>query len=255
MSRKDFTKVLYPLIGAFIIVAIWHFYVVFFEVSVVVLPGPDVVIDAILENPKLLMEEGWATLLACLYGFGLAVLIGIPLAVLMTDSRPMNLMFYPLLIATQSVPKVAIAPILLIWFGTGLESKLAIAFFIAFFPMVVDTATGLRSTPPELLELARSLRSNYWQIFFKVRFPSALPHIFSGAKVAVTLAVIGAVIGEFVGGTDGLGSLLMVANSQINSPLAWASLVGLSIIGILLYLMVVGAEWLLMPWARQIDGH
>jgi NitT/TauT family transport system permease protein len=221
----------------------------------VVVPRPGVVLDAIIENPLLLLEEGWATLLACVLGFVLAVVIGIPLAVLMTDSRAMNLMFYPLLIATQSVPKVAIAPILLIWFGTGLESKLAIAFFIAFFPMIVDTATGLRATPAELLELARSLRSSYWQIFFKIRFPAALPHIFSGAKVAVTLAVIGTVIGEFVGGSDGLGSLLLVANSQINSPLAWAALVGLSILGIILYMAVVAAEWVLMPWARATANH
>ena len=199
--------------------------------------------------------EGWETFLACIYGFGLAVILGIPIAVLMTDSRALNLMFYPLLIATHSVPKVAIAPILLVWFGTGIESKLAIAFFISFFPMVVDTATGLRSTPGELLELARSLKCTYFQIFFKIRFPAALPHIFSGAKIAVTLAVIGVVIGEFVGGSDGLGSLLMVANSQINTPLAWAALVFLSILGILLYLMVVIAERVFMPWLKISTGH
>jgi NitT/TauT family transport system permease protein len=255
MSASGLTRFAYPLIGAILIIGAWDLYVVVFDISVVVVPRPGVVLDAIIENPLLLLEEGWATLLACVLGFALAVVIGIPLAVLMTDSRAMNLMFYPLLIATQSVPKVAIAPILLIWFGTGLESKLAIAFFIAFFPMIVDTATGLRATPAELLELARSLRSSYWQIFFKIRFPAALPHIFSGAKVAVTLAVIGTVIGEFVGGSDGLGSLLLVANSQINSPLAWAALVGLSILGIILYMAVVAAEWVLMPWARATANH
>lgn len=255
MNRHGLLKFVYPAIGGGLIVLLWDLYVVQFDISPVVLPRPGVVLGAIIEDYPLLLEEGWITLLECLYGFGLAVAIGIPLALVMTDSRPLNLMFYPLLISAQSIPKVAIAPILMIWFGTGLESKLAIAFFISFFPMVVDTATGLRATPVELLELARSLRCSYAQIFFKIRFPSALPFIFSGAKVAVTLAVIGGVIGEFVGGSEGLGALLLVANSQVNSPLAWAALVGLSLLGIILYLAVVLAERILMPWGQDVRGH
>lgn len=255
MNRHNLIKFVYPVIGGGLIVLLWDLYVVQFEISPVVLPRPGVVLGAIIEEYPLLLEEGWITLLECLYGFGLAVAIGIPLALVMTDSRPLNLMFYPLLISAQSIPKVAIAPILMIWFGTGLESKLAIAFFISFFPMVVDTATGLRATPVELLELARSLRCSYAQIFFKIRFPSALPFIFSGAKVAVTLAVIGGVIGEFVGGSEGLGALLLVANSQVNSPLAWAALVGLSLLGIILYLAVVLAERILMPWGQDVRHH
>ena len=255
MKQHNVRRIIYPTLGLIIIVLIWDLYVTIFDLSEVVLPRPGVVLSAISDEWKALLLEGWKTFLACVYGFALAVIFGIPIAVLMTDSRALNLMFYPLLIATQSVPKVAIAPILLVWFGTGIESKLAIAFFISFFPMVVDTATGLRSTPGELLELARSLKCTYSQIFFKIRFPAALPHIFSGAKIAVTLAVIGVVIGEFVGGSDGLGSLLMVANSQINTPLAWAALVFLSILGILLYLMVVIAERVFMPWLKISTGH
>jgi NitT/TauT family transport system permease protein len=248
MTGDLLKKVIYPTVGFIITILLWDSYVVLFDISEVVLPRPGIILNAIIEEYPALLSEGIKTLLACIYGFILSVVIGIPIAVLMTDSKPLNLMFYPLLIATQSVPKVAIAPILLIWFGTGIESKLAIAFFIAFFPMIVDTATGLRATPKELLELAQSLKCNYFQTFFKIRFPSALPHIFSGAKVAITLAVIGVVIGEFVGGSDGLGSLLMVANSQINTPLAWAALVFLSFLGIFLYVLVVLAENFLIPW-------
>ena len=251
MKREALLKILYPAVGFIITIVVWDLYVVLFDLSEVVLPRPVVILSAISQEWRALFIEGFATLLACLYGFGLSIVIGVPIAVLMTDSKPLNLMFYPLLIATQSVPKVAIAPILLIWFGTGIESKLAIAFFISFFPMVVDTATGLRATPKELIELSKSLKASYLQTFVKIRFPSALPYIFSGAKVAVTLAVIGVVIGEFVGGSDGLGSLLMVANSQINSPLAWASLVFLSFLGILLYLLVVVAEQLIIPWNEK----
>ena len=149
------------------------------------------------------------------------------------------------------MPKVAIAPVVLVWFGLGLQSKLAIAFLVAFFPIVVDTATGLQSTPAGLLELARSLRASSLQVFAKVQFPAALPFIFSGAKVAVTLAVIGAVIGEFVGSVSGLGNLLLTANSQLDSALAWAALIWLSILGIVLFVAVALAERLLMPWGES----
>jgi len=194
-----------------------------------------------------------AIVLSPLVGFALAMAIGIPIAVIMTYSRIANQMFYPLLVASQSIPKVAVAPILLVWFGTGIKSKLAMAFVIAFFPVVVDTATGLRSTSPELIELARSLQCTRLQTFFKIQLPSALPSIFSGAKIAVTLSVIGAVIGEFIGSNEGLGNLLLTANSQLNSPLVWASLTVLSVLGVILYGFVVVAERLLMPWAVDAD--
>lgn len=254
MIRQRTLQIFYPLAGAAIILAVWHFYVVVFNVPYVVLPTPLQVAQTIFSRFGLLMEEAWVTALECIYGFALSLAIGIPIAVIMTYSRNANLMFYPLLVASQSIPKVAVAPILLIWFGTGMQSKLAMAFVIAFFPIVVDTATGLRSTSPELLELARSLQCSRLQTFFKIQLPSALPSIFSGAKIAVTLAVIGAVIGEFIGSNEGLGNLLLTANSQLDSALVWASLVILSVLGMALYGAVVIAEKLLMPWAAQADA-
>ncbi|HTM74811.1 MAG TPA: ABC transporter permease [Pseudolabrys sp.] len=248
MSKRA-SHFLYPLAGTLIIVLAWHYYVVLFHVPVVVLPTPMQVLQAMVQESRALLEEGWITALECIYGFALAMAIGIPIAVTMTYSRIANQMFYPLLVASQSIPKVAIAPILLVWFGTGLKSKLAMAFVIAFFPVVVDTATGLRSTSPELLELARSLQCSRLQTFFKIQLPSALPSIFSGAKIAVTLAVIGAVIGEFIGSNEGLGNLLLTANSQLNTPLVWAALIVLSVLGMVLYGIVVVAEKFLMPWA------
>ncbi|HZP70679.1 MAG TPA: ABC transporter permease [Pseudolabrys sp.] len=248
MSRHA-ANFLYPLAGTLIIVLAWHYYVVLFHVPVVVLPTPLQVLQAMIQESRALLEEGWVTALECIYGFVLAMVIGIPIAVTMTYSRIASQMFYPLLVASQSIPKVAVAPILLVWFGTGLQSKLAMAFVIAFFPVVVDTATGLRSTSPELLELARSLQCSRLQTFFKIQLPSALPSIFSGAKIAVTLAVIGAVIGEFIGSNEGLGNLLLTANSQLNAPLVWAALIVLSALGMLLYGVVVVAENILMPWA------
>lgn len=246
-------RVVYPLAGLLLIVIAWEAYVQLANVSKIVLPSPSDILIVSWQRSDLLLRETLPTALESLYGFALAVLIGVPLAVCVSSSRILNLSLYPILIATQSVPKVAIAPIILVWFGLGMQSKLAIAFLVAFFPIVVDTATGLQATPPGLMELARSLRASRWQIFWKVQFPAALPFIFAGAKVAVTLAVIGAVIGEFVGSVNGLGNLLLSANSQLNGPLAWAALVWLSVLGVVLFLAVAGAERILMPWTGA--GH
>ena len=252
MKRNPLERTLYPLVGLIAIVALWQGYVRLTGISRIVLPSPSDIFFASVHNYGLLLRETWPTLTATVFGFGIALALGIPLAVCVANSRLLNLALYPILVATQSVPKVAIAPIVLVWFGFGMQSKLAIAFLVAFFPIVVDTATGLRATPTGLLELARSLRASRWQVFLKVQMPAALPFIFSGAKVAITLAVIGAVIGEFVGSVDGLGNLLLTANSQLESPLAWAALIWLSVLGILLFAAVALVERLAMPWA-EID--
>jgi NitT/TauT family transport system permease protein len=253
MMPRDLKNMLYPLLGVAAILAMWQIYVSAFGINRIVLPGPFDILQASVNNWSILLKETWPTFLESVLGFAIAVVIGIPVAVCVANSRALNLTLYPILIATQSIPKVAVAPIILVWFGLGLQSKLVIAFLVAFFPIVVDTATGMRATPAGLLELARSLRASSLQIFLKVQFPAALPFIFAGAKVAVTLAVIGAVIGEFVGSLNGLGNLLLTANSQLDSPLAWAALIWLSALGILLFAAVVGVERLIMPWSDH--GH
>ena len=254
MTPRDLKTALYPLVGVAIILVIWQVYVSTFGVNRIVLPGPFDILNASITNWQILLKESWPTFLESVLGFALAVAIGIPVAVCVANSRVLNLTLYPILIATQSIPKVAVAPIILVWFGLGLQSKLVIAFLVAFFPIVVDTAAGMRATPPGLLELARSLRASPLQVFLKVQFPAALPFIFAGAKVAVTLAVIGAVIGEFVGSLNGLGNLLLTANSQLDGPLAWAALVWLSVLGILLFAVVVVTERIVMPWSDS-GGH
>jgi NitT/TauT family transport system permease protein len=253
MTLRDLKSALYPLLGVAVILVIWQIYVSAFGISRIVLPGPIEILRASMANWPILLKESWPTFLESVLGFGIALVVGIPVAVCVANSRVLNLTLYPILIATQSIPKVAVAPIVLVWFGLGLQSKLVIAFLVAFFPIVVDTAAGMRATPPGLLELARSLRASAFQIFLKVQFPAALPFIFAGAKVAVTLAVIGAVIGEFVGSLNGLGNLLLTANSQLDGPLAWAALVWLSVLGILLFGAVVVVERLVMPWSDV--GH
>ena len=194
------------------------------------------------------MAEGWITLLESLYGFVLAFVLGVPLAVAIAGSRTLNLMFYPLLIATQSLPKVALAPLILVWLGTGMESKLAIAWLVAFFPIVVDTATGLRNTPAEFLDLAtRGARQPLADL---------LEDTLSRGAAVCHLRLEGR---DHLGGdrrgdrrihrlNEGLGNLLLVANSQINIPLAFACLIGLAVIGIGLYAAVAAVELALKPW-------
>jgi len=248
MRLRLLSQIGYPLAGVVLILIAWVLICWIGNLPTVVLPTPDKVFRAFVARRDLLLSEGWITLKETLYGFFLALAIGLPLAVAVANSRTLNLMFYPLLVGLQSVPKVALAPIILVWLGTGLESKLAVVWLVAFFPIIVDTAAGLRATPKELLELAHSLRATPMQIFFKVQFPAALPFVITGAKVAITLAVIGAVIGEFVGSSEGLGFLLLAATSQLDTPLAFAALFALSFLGVLVYLLVELAERLIAPW-------
>jgi NitT/TauT family transport system permease protein len=248
MRPRLVSQFLYPLAGILLIIAVWVLACWLANIPTVVLPSPAKVLRALVLRSDLLLSESWVTLRETLYGFVLALLVGLPLAVAVANSRPLNLMFYPLLIALQSVPKVALAPMILVWLGTGLESKLAIVWLVAFFPIIVDTAAGLRATPKELLELAQSLNASPLQIFLKVQLPAALPFVVTGAKVAITLAVIGAVIGEFVGSSEGLGFLLLTATSQLDTPLAFAALFALSVLGIFVYALVGLGERLMSSW-------
>lgn len=252
ISSDAVTRIAYPVLGLLLLLLLWQGYIVLFDVPQAVLPRPLAVWNATVNNLPLLLSEGRVTLLESVYGFLLAFFLGIPIAVAISSSRTLNLMFYPLLIATQALPKVALAPLILVWLGTGIESKLAIAWLVAFFPIVVDTATGLRSTPTEMLDLAASVRASGWQTFWKIKFPAALPFVITGSKVAITLAVIGAVIGEFISSNEGLGNLLLVANSQVNTPLAFAALLALAVLGMVLYAAVAFIDIALKPWFSEV---
>jgi NitT/TauT family transport system permease protein len=158
---------------------------------------------------------------------------------------------YPLLLALQSTPKVAIAPLLALWIGFGAAPKIIVVFLVCFFPIIVATASGLTAVPPQLIDLIRSLSASQIQTFIKIRFPTAMPHIFVGLKIAITFAVIGAVIGEFVGSENGLGYLILVSTSQSRTPLAFGALVLLTIMSIGLYYAVALVERIVVPWAPR----
>src|SRR5258705_7707892 len=244
MRTRVASQVGYPLLGVLLILVTWLLICWIGNLPTVVLPTPDKVLRAFIDRFDLLVSEGWFTLKETLGGFLLALLIGLPISIGIANSRPLNLMFYRLVVALQAVPKVALGPIVMIWLGTGMQSKLAIVWLVGFFPTIVDTTAGLRATPKELLELARSLRASPMQIFLKIQFPAALPFVLTGAKVGMTLAVIG----EFVSSSEGLGYLLLSATSQLDTPLAFAALFALSLLGILSYLLVELAELLVASW-------
>lgn len=211
-------------------------------------PRPGQVWDRIVGDWSSLMYHSYVTLYETVVGFLLASVLGLGTAVLIAYSRTMDKALYPIVLFAQVIPKIAIAPLLVVWFGNGLTPKIILAVLIAFFPVVVSGVAGLRSTDPELLELSSTMGASRWQTFRKIRFPNALPHLMAGEKVAVTLAVVGAVVGEFVGASEGLGYVLLVANGNLDSAQLFAALILMSLIGILLFVIVEVAEALLIPW-------
>jgi NitT/TauT family transport system permease protein len=213
-----------------------------------IMPAPSEIAVEAWEWRYRFIGHSWVTLYETLGGFALSIVVGVPLATLIVYSPWMRRALYPLIVLLQAVPKIAVAPVLLLVIGYGEIPKMIVAFLVAFFPIVVDTATGLAATPPELLELSRSYRASAFKTFVKVRFPMALPFFFSGLKVAITLAVIGAVVGEFIGSDKGLGYVILSATSYWKTELAFASMILLSLIAIVLFGAVCLVERLVCPW-------
>lgn len=246
-SRARFSAIFYPIIVIAAVIAIWEAGTHLFGVPAFLLPPPSAVVMSLKEHWPLVLQYGWATMVEIVLGYALSIVVGIPLALAIFLWPPFARSIYPLLVSSQAMPKVAIAPLFIVWFGFGLLPKVLIAFMIAFFPIVIDTAVGLGSIEPEKIYLARSMGFGPVATFFKIRLPNALPSIFGGLKIAITLAVVGAVVGEFVGGDAGLGYLLMVANGSMDTPLLFAGLVGLTVLGVGFYLLVEIAEGIAIP--------
>ncbi|MEU4679303.1 ABC transporter permease [Micromonospora sp. NPDC023737] len=218
------------------------------------LPTPGQVWATMTEDWSFLMRNTYVTLYETVIGFVLAALLGLGTAVLIVYSRTLEKAVYPIVLFAQVIPKIAIAPLLVAWFGVGLTPKIVLAVLIAFFPVVISGVAGLRSTDPELLDLSATMGAGPWRTFRKIRFPNSLPHLMSGLKVAVTLAVVGAVVGEFVGAKEGLGYVLLVANGNLDAALLFADLFLMSLIGIVLFVVVEVAEALLIPWHASRRG-
>ncbi|AWB94812.1 ABC transporter permease [Agromyces badenianii] len=243
--------VLLPLAAVVIAIGLWWAATEIFAVPAFIVPGPQLVIETLFENFAFLMQQTLVTLLETVLGFLIAIVIGVPLAMAIARSKVLEQMLYPLLLAVNSVPKVAIAPILLVWMGFGITPKIVMVVLLCFFPIVLSTVSGLRSTPSDLVELTASLSARPIQEFTKVRLWWAMPQIFVGLKNAITLAVIGAVIGEFVGASSGLGFVIVQSGASANMALAFSAILLLAIISIALFYILVLIEKRLLPWAEE----
>jgi NitT/TauT family transport system permease protein len=237
-----------PVLLVLILLVVWDLAIRLFRIPPYLIPAPWSVVQQLVAEWPRLLKESIPTTYATLGGFALSIAFGIPMALVIAYSRTVESFVYPLLVFSQSVPKIAIAPLFVVWFGFGIIPKVIAAFMLGFFPIVVSTVMGFKSVDPDMLDLARSMKAGRLETFLRISFPQALPSIFAGLKVSITLAVVGAVVGEFVGSNSGIGYLLQIANGNFDLPLMFAALTVLSGIGVVLFVAIDVVERLLIPW-------
>lgn len=233
----------------------WDLAVRLLKIPAYLMPPPLAVLAAIVEHWRTLGIHTLWTTGTILAGFIAAAVIAIPLAMVIVVSPTLGRLIYPPMVATQAIPKIALAPLFIVWFGFGMMPKVAVAFLIAFFPIVIDTIVGLRNIEPGMIQLARSMGAPPHRVFLKLRLPNALPMIFGGLKVASALAVVGALTGEFVGSDKGLGYILLQASGNLNTALLFASLVILSLVAMVFFYAVELVERILIPWHVSQRAH
>ena len=217
-------------------------------VAPILLPPPSLVVQSMWAAPGWLLLHALHTVMEAALGFVLAVVLGIAIAVVIVHVRPLEEALYTVLVGLNSLPKVALAPLFIVWLGTGLEPKVVMALVIAIFPIVIDTVFGLRSVEPEMLDLARSMGGSPLRTLMKIRFPTALPSIFAGMKVGISLALVGAIVGEFVAANRGLGYVVMTSQGVFDTARMFAAIVLLAVLGTILFYAVDLGERTLLPW-------
>ena len=237
-----------PVLLVILIIVLWELAIRIFRIPPYLIPAPQAVVGQLVAEWPRLLKESIPTTYATLGGFALSIAFGIPMALVIAYSRTVESFVYPLLVFSQSVPKIAIAPLFVVWFGFGIIPKVICAFMLGFFPVVVSTVVGFKSVDADMIDLARSMKASRLQTFMRISLPHALPSIFAGLKVSITLAVVGAVVGEFVGSNSGIGYLLQIANGNFDLPLMFAALTVLSGIGVLLFVAIDLVERVMIPW-------
>jgi NitT/TauT family transport system permease protein len=240
-----------PALSLIVIVVIWQAITWLLAPPAWLLPSPVRIAEVSVAWSRSLPYHTAVTLYETLVGFFASIIFGIPAAILIVYSTFLQRTIYPLLLALQSMPKVAVAPLLLIWVGHGELPKIIVVFLVCFFPILVSAVSGMQAVPESLINLVRGLSAKPLQVFVKIRLPSAMPFIFVGLKVAITLAVIGAVIGEFVGAEAGLGYLILISTQQFDTALAFAAIILLTLMSIILYFAIEYVERLVIPWAIE----
>ena len=250
-SRQNW-KIAAALIG---ILVAWEVFVRSAGIKPYILPAPSVVLASLVQKLPTVLAAAGFTVQPMLIGFAIAVVIGILLALIVAFSSTLQDIIYPLIVFLQIVPKIAVAPLFIIWFGYGLMPKVLLVFLLSFFPIVVSAVTAFRSVDTDIMDLAKATGAGAWRIFWKVQVPHALPTLFTGIKVAAALSSTAAVVAEFVASDRGLGYLLLEYNGTLNTSMAFAVIIVLSAMGLVLYGIVEIIERLLIPWhvSRRID--
>ena len=240
-----------PVLGIFaVIFALWELAVRALDVPDYILPSPSVIATKIIVSWQLLLVNAFVTFQEILLGFGMSVLIAIPLAIAVVYSRIFERVAFPFMVSLQTIPKVALAPILVMWLGYGILPKVMVAFLISFFPIVINSVIGMRSAEKEMIYLVQSMGASELTTFLKIRLPKALPSIFGGLKVGMGQAVVGATVGEFIAAEQGLGYLQLISQVRLDTPLLFAAVVVLSLLGVLLFNVVAWIERIALPWSR-----
>jgi NitT/TauT family transport system permease protein len=230
------------------LIVIWQIAVDALHIPKFLLPSPLAILLDIVHTWQRLLFNAVFTSYETLLGFALSVAIGVPIAIALAASKGFERAFYPLIVATQAIPKVSVAPLLLIWFGYGLRPKIVIVVLVTFFPIVINSVVGFKSLSQNMQNLARSMGASSLQVFWRFQLPNALPGIFAGLKVASVLAIIGAIVAEFVGADIGLGYVIMNATADINVTHQFSAIVLLSLIGILFFALIERIERFCLPW-------
>jgi NitT/TauT family transport system permease protein len=256
-ARSRLSSIGLPIAGMVGMISAWWLVTFVFGIQKFLLPAPPDVVRAFLRLPGYLVTNGRVTLIETLGGFLAATVVGLLIGLLVTAAQVLERAILPVLVTVNSIPKLAVAPLLTVWLGFGQMPKMVMVFLLCFFPIVLSTMSGLAATPTDLGEVARSLSATRFQTFVKIRIPWALPQIFVGLKVAISLAVIGAVVGEFTGtGTDrGLGAVIVMSGASADTPLAFAAIGLLAVMSVGLFYLLVVAERLLLPWVREASAQ
>lgn len=255
--RLPSKNILEPLLFFIAVLALWQVLVNVVKVPNFILPAPHELYESFIAKLPIIGTHAVITFSEALGGFALSFVLGIAFAVGVVYSRHVQNTLYPLIVILYAMPKSAFAPLMVIWIGYGLFSKIAIAFLVAFFPIVVNTVVGLREIEPELLDLARIYRGSQFDIFRKIRLPNSLPYLFAGVKVALVLSVTGAIVAEFVAANQGLGYLILQANYSLDTAFAMVNLLILAVLSLVMFTAVDIVQKKFAPWStqvRQVDG-
>jgi NitT/TauT family transport system permease protein len=252
-TRRKLADLAWPSAIGLALLAGWEIAVRDLGVRSIILPAPSEIIQTIIERHDLLLANLWPSLYLTILGFALSVVGGILVAVLVTYSAVLRRGLYPIIVVSQVIPKISIAPLFIVWFGTGIMPSLLLAFLVAFFPMTINSALGFQSIDEDIHLMARTFMGSPWQIFWKIRMPHALPHIFSGMKISITLAIIGVIVSEFVASQAGIGYLIKLAGGLLDTPLMMAAIAVLSIAGLVLYGLIAFAEQRSVYWQAASD--